>query len=66
MQPNLIPNLELVWNLMMVMSLLVFSIGLFQNIMDLLEDVMYSFNKYGGLINLVLSMGRFLLCGCKG
>ena len=25
-----------------------------------------SFNKYGGLINLLLSMGRFLLCGCNG
>ena len=44
-------------------SLLVFSIGLFQNVMDLLEDVLDSFNKYGGLINLSLSMGIFLLFG---
>ena len=66
MQPNLIPNLELVWNLMLVMSLLVFSIGILQNVMDLLEDVMDLFNKFGGLINLGLSMGRFLLCRCKG
>ena len=66
MQPNLIPHLELVWNPMLVMSLLVFSIGLIQNFMDLLADVMDSFNKSGGLINLGLSMGRFLPCGCKG
>ena len=66
MHPKLIPNLELVWNLMLVMPLLVFSIGLFKNIMDLLEDVMDSFNKFGGFISLILSMGRFLLCGFKG
>ena len=63
MQPNLIPNLELVWNLMLVMSLLVFSIGIFQNVMELLVDVLDLFNKYGDLISLILSMGRFILCG---
>ena len=66
MQPNLIPHLELVWNPMLVMSLLVHSINLFQNVMDLLVDVLNLFNKYGGLISLKLSMGIFLLCGCKG
>ena len=66
MQPNLIPNLELVWNPMLVMSMLVFSIGLLQNVMDLLANVMDLFNKSSGLINLGLSMGILLLCGCKG
>ena len=66
MQPNIFPNLELVWNLMLVMLLLIFSIGLFQNVMDMLAYVLDSFNKSGGLINLSLSMGKFLLCGCKG
>ena len=66
MQPNLIPDLKLVWNLMLVMSLLVFSIGLFQNVMHLLMDMMDLFNKSGGLINLILSMGILLLCGYKG
>ena len=66
MQPNLVPSLEVVWNSMLVMSLLVFSsIVLFQTVMDLLEYVLDSFNKYGGLIILKLIMGRFLLCGCK-
>ena len=62
MQPNLILDLELVWNLMMVMLLLLISIVLLENVMDILVDVMDSFNKYGGLINLSVSMGRFLLC----
>ena len=66
MQPNLIPRLELVCNPMLVMSLLVFSIGVFQNVIDMLVDVLDSFNKSGGLINFILSMGIFLLCGCKG
>ena len=63
MQPNLIPNLEIVWNLMLLMSLLVFSIGLFQNVMDLFVDVLDLFNKYGGLINLCLNMGKFISHG---
>ena len=66
MQPNLIPHLELVWNLMLFMSLPVLSIVLFENVMDLLADVLDSFNKYCVLIILNFSMGRFLLCGCKG
>ena len=33
--------------------------------MDLLEDVLDSFNKYVVLICLTLSMGIFLLCGCN-
>ena len=66
MQPNLIPHLELVWNPMLVMSLLVFSIGIFQNVMYMLVDVLDMYNKSSGLISLNLSMGIFLLCGCKG
>ena len=42
------------------------SIGHFQNVIDMLEYVLDSFNKSGGLISLSLSMGIFLLFGCKG
>ena len=38
----------------------------FQNIMDLLADVLYVFNKVGGLIILSMSMTKFLPCGCNG
>jgi hypothetical protein len=51
---------------MLVMSLLVLGIGFLQDVMDLLVDVLNPFNKYGFLINLSLSMGRFFLCGCNG
>ena len=45
MKPNLIPHLQLVWNPMLVMSLLVLSIEIFQNFMDLLVDVLDLFKK---------------------
>jgi hypothetical protein len=34
--------------------------------MDMLADMLNSFNEFGGLVGLKLSMGRFYLCGCKG
>ena len=55
-QPNLITHLERVWNPMLFMSLLILSIVFFQNFMDLLADVLYWFNKYGGIIGLSMSM----------
>ena len=61
MQPNVIPQLEIVWNPMLVMSLCLHSIVLFQNVMHLLEDVLDSIKKYGGIISLSLSMGMFLV-----
>ena len=58
--------MELVWNLMLVMSLLVLSIDIFQIVMELLMDVQYLFKKSCGLIILSLSMGILLVCGFKG
>jgi hypothetical protein len=34
--------------------------------MDLLMDVLDPFNKFSAFFGLILSMGRFFLCGCKG
>jgi hypothetical protein len=48
------------------MEFLVLSIGFLQNIMDLLVDVLNPFNEFGGFINLILRMGIFCQCGCKG
>ena len=62
MQPNLVPHLKLVWDAMLVMSLLVFGIRFFQNFMDLLSDVLNLFNKLSGLVDLGLCMGKFLPC----
>jgi hypothetical protein len=45
MQPHLITNLKLVWNLMLVMSLLVLGIGFLQDIMNLLLDVLDPFQQ---------------------
>jgi hypothetical protein len=53
MQPHLITNLKLVWNLMLVMSLLVLGIGFLQDIMNLLLDVLDPFKKFGSLSALV-------------
>jgi hypothetical protein len=51
---------------MLIMMLLVLGIGLLQNILHLLVDVMDAFNELGGSIGFGLSMGRFSLCGHKG
>ena len=40
MHPNLVPQLKLVRNSMLVVSLLVFSISFFQNSMDFLSDML--------------------------
>jgi hypothetical protein len=56
MQPDLITNLKLVWNMMLVLSLLVLGVGLQHDIMNLLLEVMDSFNKFGYSIYLSLSM----------
>jgi hypothetical protein len=50
MQPNLVAYLKLVGNPMLIMALLVLSIGFLQNIMDMLADVLNSFNEFGGLL----------------
>jgi hypothetical protein len=66
MQPNLIADLEFVWNPMLIMALLVLGIVFLQNIIDLLLDVLNIFNELGGFVNLYVSMRGFILCGYKG
>ena len=66
MKPNIIVHLEFVWNPMLIMALLVFGIGFFQNFMDLLSDVLNLFNEHGGFVSLYVSVRGFNLCGCKG
>jgi hypothetical protein len=50
----------------LVMALLVLSIGFLKNIIDLLAEMLYLFNQFGVFIDLILSMGRLCMCGCKG
>ena len=66
MQPNLITHLVCVWHSMLVMTLLVLGIGFFQNVMDLLANVLDPFHKFGGFINLSLRERRCFLCGGNG
>jgi hypothetical protein len=47
MQPYLISHLKLMWYPTLIMELLVLSVAFMQNIMNLLLDVMDSFNKFG-------------------
>jgi hypothetical protein len=56
-QPNFISHLKLVWHPMLIMALLVLGIGLLQNILNLLVDVMDSFNELGSFVGFGLSMG---------
>jgi hypothetical protein len=57
MKPYLITNLKLMWNSMLVTSLLVLGIGLLLDSMNLLLEVIYSFNKFRFSIFLGLSVG---------
>jgi hypothetical protein len=57
MQPKFISHLKLVWHSVLIMVLLVLGIGLLQNILNLLMDVLDSFNELGGFVGFVLSMG---------
>ena len=66
MQPNLVTHMEFVWNQMLIMVLLVLGIGFFQNIMDLLSNVLNIFNEPSGFVDLCMGMRRFGMCGCKG
>jgi hypothetical protein len=66
MQPNFISDLKLVWHLVLIMEFLVLGIGHIQNIMNLLVDVLNSFNQSSGFVDFSLRMGRLCLCGHKG
>ena len=65
-QPNFISHLKLVWHPMLIMALLVLSIELLQNILNLLADVLDSLNEPGGFVIFGLGMGQFFMCGRKG
>jgi hypothetical protein len=60
-QTHLITNIKLVWNPMLVMSLLVLSISFLEDIMNLLLDVFDPFNKIGFFVCLTLRMGELFL-----
>jgi ABC-type dipeptide/oligopeptide/nickel transport system permease subunit len=47
MQPYLISHPKLVWYPMLIMVLLVLGIGFLQNVLNLLLDMLHSFNKFG-------------------
>jgi hypothetical protein len=66
MQPYFISHLKIVWYPMLITVFLVLGIGFLQNIMKLLLDVMDSFNTFGCLINLCLSMRGFFICNYNG
>jgi hypothetical protein len=57
LQPNFISHLKLVWHLVLIMALLVLGFGLLQNILNLLENVLYFFNEPGAFIIFGLCMG---------
>jgi hypothetical protein len=56
MQPHFVAHLEVVWHLMLIMSLLVLSIGSVQDVMNLLADVLNVLNEVVCLVSLRLDM----------
>jgi hypothetical protein len=50
---------------MLIMAFLVLGIGLLKNILNLLEDVLNSFNESSGFVVFGFHMGRFFLRGRK-
>jgi hypothetical protein len=56
MQPHFVAHLEVVWHLMLIMSLFVLSIGSVQDVMNLLADVLNVLNEVVFLIRLKLDM----------
>jgi hypothetical protein len=65
-QPNFISHLKLVWHPVLIMALLVLGIGLLQNIMNLLADVLDPLNELGIFFGFSLSMVRVFMGGRKG
>jgi hypothetical protein len=57
MYPHFVAHLEVVWHSMLIMSLLVLTIGSFQDVMNLLADVLNVLNEFVFLVNLRLDMG---------
>jgi hypothetical protein len=65
-KPNFISHLKLVCHPMLIMVLLVLGIGLLQNIMNRLADVLDHLNETCSFFEFNLSMGRVFLGGRKG
>ena len=51
MKPNFITHLKLVGHLVLIMALIVLSIGLMQNILNLLAYVLHLLNESGGFLS---------------
>jgi hypothetical protein len=51
---------------MLIMALLVLGIGLLKNVLNLLADVLDSFNELGGFVGFNLNMGRLLHVWTQG
>jgi len=66
MKPYLISHMKIVCYPMLIVVFLVLGFSFLQNFMNLLMDVVDSFNKFGFSINLDLSMGGLFLCSCNG
>jgi hypothetical protein len=64
--PKIVSHQKLVGNLVLVMEFFVLSFGFFQNITDLLVDVLDPFNEFDVFFDLLLIMGILYMCGCKG
>jgi hypothetical protein len=54
-QPNFVTHLKLIWNPMLIMTLLVLVIGLLQDILNLLAYVLDPINEPGGFVSFYLS-----------
>jgi hypothetical protein len=65
-QPIFISHQKLVWHPVLIMALLVLGIGILQNILNLLVDVLDSFNELSGFFYFIFSIGRLFLRGCEG
>jgi len=66
LQPNLVSLLKLTWNPMLITTVFVLSIGFLQDIMEMLANVLNSFNKLSSFVNAILNMCIYFLCSCEG
>jgi hypothetical protein len=56
-QPNFISHLKHLWHPVLIMTVLVIGIGLLQNILNMLADLLDSFNELGGFVDFGFFMG---------
>jgi len=58
MQPNFVAHLELVWHLVLIMTMLVLSIGSIQYVLYILEDVLNVLNEAISHVSFRLNMSQ--------